>query len=361
MSDWESFNVNELEEIVDEDGAEEVIRTIPLHPCLLRGKNIITDRNYRFIQQTVEIVTESVEEWGPSISYVRKEFITYDLCKKAIANNSDAISCIRRELLTEKEYYDLCLQTVTDNGWRLKEVPQSLQTQELCDAAIKRSCWAIEFCRDEFKTEANCLSAVRRNGQTIHHVPRRFVTSEMCMAATKSPFVCLEFIPREFLTHEICEEAVRSNGESIKVVPEEFMSSKLAYLAVTTPRQYDSDPNCSGVNIQFIPGKFLNKEIIVESARRWHHTYSTIPKECLTEEIEDAVLDVAPFCIRHMKQTPEKVMRAIRVNPCSIAYVEEANRTAEMATYILGLPSKMRKRISEEVLENVMSILRDAP
>ena len=210
--------------------------TIPLHPILARQcRLLITEENRDTFEQTIESVTESVNNWGPSIGYVRDEFITYELCKIAISNNEHSICSIRPHLLKAEEYYNLCLAAAKENGWTMRNMPPEVQTQELVDAGIKSICWAIQFCLDKFKTYENCLSAVSRNGATIEHVPRKIIDKEMCIAAAKSRYPCLDKIPKEFLDKDLCYIAVGADGADIKNVPDIHMSSELAYLAITSP------------------------------------------------------------------------------------------------------------------------------
>lgn len=319
--------------------------TICLHSCL-RNENsqLITEENKDTYIQTPESVLLSVEEWGPSIYYVRDEFITYELCQKAIENNEDSICSIKPHLLTKDEYYSLCLESVRRNGFNLKFIAKDVQGQELVDAAINKSCWAIEYALDEFKTYENCLSAVTRNGATIQHVPSKYQTKEMCEEAVKTEYYCLNHIPKEHITKELCETAVKSNGENIKDVPDEFMSTELAFIAIQPNGNYSD--TTTGSNIQFIPAKYITRELILESVRSCGMTYSTIPKECITEEIEDEVLDINPYTIQDMKQTPERCMRAIKSDPFIIcSNIEVKNITKEMMDYIDTLPKRIQKHI----------------
>jgi hypothetical protein len=328
-------------------------KTIPLHPLhpLFRrhGEEILTAENRKSFVQTAESVLRSVELWGPSIGYVRSKFITYDLCKIAIENHGGSICSIEPHLLTPDEYYALCILSVTKGGYTIDLIPKEVQTQELCDIAINSSCIALKHCLDAFKTYANCFSAVKRNGETLVDVPRAFIDEPMCMAAVKSKYPCLDRIPKEFLTRELCEEAVKANGENIRWVPEEMMSVELGYLAVTSPGPYASCSDMAGSNIQYIPAKYLSKDTIVESARRWYPTYKTVPEECRTDEIEDAVLEVAPICIQYMNQTPQRCLKAIKVCPyTSMRLIKKENITSEMEEIFLALPKPTRKYSTDD-------------
>ncbi len=358
-SDFESDISSEYDSDSDDDLNKKYgYITIPLHPFLIEDKQIITHDNRKTFIQTVETVTNSVKEWGPSIAYVNDEFINYDLCLKAIENNDGAICSIKPHLLTKEEYYKLCLYSVTENGWNMKFIPKYIQTQELCDAAIKSICWGLKYCLNKFKTYENCFSAIKRNGQILEYVPNKFINKEMCIAAVKSRFPCLEFIPKEFMSHEMCYEAVKAIGENIKNVPDEFMSSELAWLAITSPDQHDTSLRMCGSNIQYIPAKYLTKEVIIESAKRWSFTYKTIPKECLTDEIDYTILEVSPECIKDMEQTPEKCLIVLKKCPFFIEdYIKKESITKEIAEYILSLDKKIKKRISNDILNYCATIV----
>lgn len=297
----------------------------------------LKEENKDTFVQNPESCMQSVQFWGPSIRYVRDEFITYELCRAAVEDHDGAICSIKPELLTEEEYYELCWIALSENGFNLRDLPPSIQTQELCDVAIESSCWALEHCSDKFKTRENCMSAVSRNGQTLAYIPREFIDAAMCLAAVSTSFKCMEHVPAEFVTRELCERAVRSNGENIAHVPDAFMSSTLGLVAIQSPGTHFE--STSGRYIKHIPAKFLTKEIVLEAVRRCPFAYRDIPASFIDDDIENAVLDVAPYCIAFMTQTPEKCMRALQADPSVIDDGDAICRTKitrEMAAYILS-------------------------
>ena len=376
MSDLESISASDISEGSDyecDDIPNKKVKmnvtyghsTIPLHPCLARRYDtLITEENRDTFEQTPESVLASVTNWGPSIGYVRDEFITYELCSKAIECCESAICSIKPSLLSKDEYYNLCLQSVSKNGWNMQYIPQEIQTQELCDTAVKAICWGYKYCLEKFKTYENSFSAVKRNGQIMEYVPKKLIDYEMCEAAAKSRYPCLNHIPKEFLTKEICEMGVRANGENVKWVPDEFMSSDMAWLAIKSPAPSNPSPDMAGGNIRHIPSKYLTKELIVESARLWWCTYGLIPKECITEEIEEEVLEVAPYCLRAMKQTPERCMKAMKKYP-SVLYdcIALENITVELVEYFESLDGLtqdgIKRMCSNEKVKLINSIGKD--
>jgi hypothetical protein len=308
---------------------------------------VLDSENVDTFIQTAETVAISVKEWGSSIALVRDEFITFELCKMAIYQDASALRGIKPYLLTKDQYYELCLESVFQYGGNITYVPKEVQTQELADIAAESCCWAIEHILDEFKTYENCLSSVEQNGQTIQFVPRSLIDEKMCIAALESKFTCLEYIPKEFITQELCTLAVKSDGENIQHVQEEFMSTDMAFLAISSSGIHYSASGMDGDNIRYIPSKYITKELIIEALKDSPTIYSMIPKECITEEIEDIALDISPYCIRYMKQTPERCMRIIKKDPHVIIYdyIHRENITSEMAKYILDLPNEKRKHI----------------
>ena len=319
-------------------------------------RKILDNENVDTFIQTLETVTRSVKEWGSSIAYVRDEFITFELCKMAIYQDASALCGINPQLLTSEQYYELCLESVVHYGWNIKYVSKEFQTQELANIAVESCCWAIQHILDEFKTYKNCLCSVEQNGQTIQFVPRNLIDEKMCIAAVKSEFKCLEYIPNEFITHELCMLAVKSDGENIEHVPEEFLSTEMAFLAISSPGIHDSSTAMAGGNIRFIPSNYITKELIIESLKDCPTAYYNIPKECITEEIEDIALDISSYCIQYMKQTPERCMRIIKKDPRVIIYdyIHRENITSEMANYILDLPHEVRKHVVYDELKTFL-------
>lgn len=369
MTDSESLTASDLSMSSADDSSDvdEFIpgtKTIPLHPLLAQGKDhLITAENRRTFEQTPESVLRSVEEWGPSIGHVKDEFITYELCKKAVENNSGSIISIEPRLLSKEQYYDLCLLAVKDNASFLRYMPKKIQTQELVNAAIECFCWTIEYCKNKFKTYENCLSSVKRNGEMLEFVPKDFINAEMCELAAQSRYVCLHFIPPQFLTAQICKLAVMANGTNVKHVPSEFMSTELAWIAITSPAPSNPTSDMAGANIQYIPAKYLTREIILESAKRWYPTIGRVPKECLTDELEDALVEVSPLCIKFVTQTPERCMKVLKRDPCVFQNgIAKENLTREMVEYFESLSKNtkvsIKRFMTEEHIAYAMALLK---
>ena len=318
----------------------------------------INEENKNIFIQTKNSVLLSVQYWGTSIQYVHDEFITYKLYKIAIINDDNSIKYVNRKLITDREYYKLCLLSIKKFGLNIKFIPPKFQTQKLVDIAINSCCWAYQYCLDEFKTFKNSFLAVQKNGQIIKYIPRHIINKDICLTAINTKYCCLDLIPKEFISQNICMDAVKTNGENIKGVPYEFMSYELARIAINTPSPEHVKLNMASHNIQYIHTNYITKNLIIECVKKCFGSYGKIPKQCLTEEIINAVLDVQPYCILYMEQTPYNCLKAIKNCPFVIEHqIINKNITKEMAEYILSLDYNIKKKIYYKSLEYLESLI----
>lgn len=329
----------------------------PLHEMLWRGREFLREDNQNTYIQTPESCKASVKVWPPSIAYVRDEFINFNLCKKAVKKDGYAIKCINRNLLTPEEYYKLAMVAVTNNGFCFSEVPGDIQTQELCNAAVESSCWALPYCYRNFRTPELCLSAVSRNGETLKHVPEELITYDMCLAAINSGYECMEFIPKEHITPELCKAAVEASGRNIQHIPKEYITSEIGLIAVKTKAK-NQVYSMAGNNLRFIPEEHITKEIILEAMKTYIHAYSDIPKELLTDEMNEAILEVSPICITRMQPTARLIIKALQSDIRIIQFIKKRHIDKEVAKYILLLPTA-HEEFDESSLDHLKALVND--
>ncbi len=89
---------------------------------------------------------------------------TYDLCYKAILNNSKAIQYVNSDLLTNEEYYNLC--NLTDNYYNiLQHINKNKLTDEqyynFCNKALKTNGIQLKYIKKQ--TDELCKTAVQSN------------------------------------------------------------------------------------------------------------------------------------------------------------------------------------------------------
>ena len=162
--------------------------SIPLHPALRRLRppgSMIDAENVATFRQTPRTVRRSVSLWGPSLKYVRSEFIDYELCRIAVEGHDGAIAFVPRDRVSATEYHELCMLAVRHNGFALKEIPRDAITAKLVAAAHRHTCCAIMFTPREFLTEKLCWRAIERNGDMLEYVPAEYASDAMRQAATE--------------------------------------------------------------------------------------------------------------------------------------------------------------------------------
>jgi hypothetical protein len=302
------YTDSDVEYDVDSDEGYEVDSDegyTPLHPFLRRGRIFINEDNYKTFEQTPESCLESVRIWGPSLSLMKDEFRTYEVCKAAVENNSYAIYGVyRSNLITKDQYKELCLLAVTNNGFSIKEISFGNQDQEICDAAIKSSCCAIMYMDSRFKTYDLCLKAVSLNGTMLEFVPDHLIDVSMCDAAMSNKYGGLDYVPNKFKTYDVCLKAVTMNGRSVTGIRnKEYFTPELGLAAV------QSDSCC----IQWIP------------------------KEYHTQEMIKASLYKNGYMIASIEQTPENCLYAIKRTPRALSNIKRENITLEICKIIMKL------------------------
>jgi hypothetical protein len=319
-------------------------------------RDIITEENKHLIEQTPEVIHNTIKNWGNGLELIREEFHNFTLYQKAVRYHYDAIQYVKRDILTKKQFYALCRESLKKNGYNIRNIPRDVLTDELVELALPSAIWFIKDADPKFKTYKNCLYAVSRNGEILEHVPKEHITEEMVKAAVQNRNKSLKYVPKDMITPEICLMAVKSNGENIRFVPEEFMSSELCLIAVQS-EEYPGGGR-AGENIKHIPTSFYTKELILKAIEHSSYYYSYIPKEFITRDIEDAALEIEPRILEYMEQTPERCLKALKANPYIILFsIKRESITKEIAELVMTFPRKILKRCTDNWLNYIKSFL----
>ena len=149
---------------------------------------------------------------------------------------------------------NLCMY-VNVPGW-IKEIPNDLKTQEMCDEVVHIEPRSLEFVLDRFKTQEMCIEAVRREPYTLDHLPDHFKMQKMCNEAMSNNPTVLFLISDHFKTQEMCIKAVELDPCQPNDVPDHFTTKDMCDDAVW------GDP----FSLKFIPDQFVTQEQI----KLWH-------------------------------------------------------------------------------------------
>ena len=77
---------------------------------------------------------------------------------------------------------------------------------------------------DHFRTQEMCNEAVHRGPYTLDYALNQFKTQEMCNKAVETDPLCLDDVPDYFQTQEMCDAAVRVDDSSLQYVPDWFVT-----------------------------------------------------------------------------------------------------------------------------------------
>ena len=89
----------------------------------------------------------------------------------------------------------------TVSRW-IKEIPDHLKTQQMCDEAFEEKPYSLAYVPDCFKTQEMCDDAVRRRPWLLKYVPDHFKTQEMFDAVVMEDPWLLRYIPDWFITQQ---------------------------------------------------------------------------------------------------------------------------------------------------------------
>lgn len=177
--------------------------------------------------------------------------------------------------LTEQEY----INKLSNGSISLNDVPEELQTEAICIAAVKKNSWNLLYVKNQ--TEEICLSAVKQNSSVIQYVKNK--TDEICRIAIANSPYNLEYIENQ--TEEICLSAVNIAGLAIKHVREQ------------------------------------TEEICLAAVKQ--NTYALRNVKNQTEEICISAVKQNGFMLEYVKnQTEEICSLAIKENPFSFIHVD---------------------------------------
>ena len=108
----------------------------------------------------------------------------------------------------------------------LREIPEHLKTQAVCDEAVRRVPYSLLYIPNHFKTQEICEEAMHVRPATFFLTPDRFKTQEMYIRAVKVEPRDVYDAPNHFKTQEMCDKAVRDYLFSLRFVPDWFVTFK---------------------------------------------------------------------------------------------------------------------------------------
>jgi hypothetical protein len=174
---------------------------------------------------TPELLRDVLSVCGRMLKYVRRRFITRELCIIALTNDGTAL-----EYVPLTEYIPRTGPVIRGNA--PERVPAEFIDKELCDIAMIQNPDALRYVVRKFINRDYCDRAVVHNGNNLKFVPYEFITQEMCDRAVRKSGLALRFVPVEFLSYILCDLAVYEDPNALPFVPYELMTEKMCFDAV---------------------------------------------------------------------------------------------------------------------------------
>lgn len=187
--------------------------------------------NLKWIKyKTPEICAAAVGQNAMSIQYVPDTMQTDALCELAIHLRPIALQHIAKQTVK------LCLSAirVMPSCLALVRIPQ---TREMVITAVKKEWAALRHAR--IQDEEICLTAVRTNPNAIQFVWKP--SPVVIRTALEQDGLTLAFIPHDLLTSELCTCAVAQNGAAIAYCRKWYSPELLKLALKTYPDAYVYD------------------------------------------------------------------------------------------------------------------------
>ena len=108
----------------------------------------------------------------------------------------------------------------------IREIPNHLKTQEMCDEALRINPLSLAYFPGHLITQEMCNETMRAMPNAFHRIPDRFKSQEMCTKAVEVNLLQLKDVPGHFKTQEMCDKAARDYLFSLQFVPDWFLTWK---------------------------------------------------------------------------------------------------------------------------------------
>lgn len=173
----------------------------------------------------------------------------------------------------------------------LKVIAKKYLTREVCEIAVSKNGFNLEYVPEQYRDTAMCLAAVQSNGGALRYVPERILLGdkgyEICFTAVRNGGSALSFVPKRYLSGKegkaLSEAAVKANGFALVYVPKRLITKELAKVAIeSTPSDYYS--YCS-VLLSLVPKKCMSEELVALSARLYPESLRYAPAEFVSRDL----------------------------------------------------------------------------
>ena len=127
--------------------------------------------------------------------------------------------------------------------WWIKVVSGYLKTKEMCNEAVCREPYTLDYVPDHLRTQEMCNKVMSNNPGAFFLIPDSFKTQKMCVEGVQVDPWQLKDVPDHFKTKGMCDNAVWGDPFSLQYVPDWFVTQQQVKL------RHDDDYYCDNYEI----------------------------------------------------------------------------------------------------------------
>ena len=105
----------------------------------------------------------------------------------------------------------------------IREIPNHLKTQEICDEAVRMESCSLRFVPNHLKTQGMCNERSRIEPYNLLYIPDHLIMQEMCEEAMLVRSAAFFLILDRFKSQEMCIRAVGMDPWQLIDVPDWFV------------------------------------------------------------------------------------------------------------------------------------------
>ena len=181
--------------------------------------------------QSQRIIDKFFEEKVTLLSWIKEEFMTEEILKKAVMYSSKNANQIPENLLTE----ELCYLHVSC-GFTLADIEtKKYLSERIVKRAIQNDINEYVYLPSEFKTKELSLDVLKKDGTLLPFVPCEFTTADMWVDAIGEGVIRkerIDTIPTPFMTDETLTKLIKHDWESIKYIPKQYLTAEVCMTAL---------------------------------------------------------------------------------------------------------------------------------
>jgi hypothetical protein len=309
---WRIEDLNDIDAISEAKKAEEKARQDwdAIHDFLLDGgiDHLDTDTGILKVRNGDELdILSLLEEEGGyngfSITQIETiDFSDEDWCEewKELPDLSgftglktlNLSGCVNISGLPDKLVKNFSDEKLDIIGFSLRYIADSLKTEELCFAAVKKSGWELEFVPENLKTEELCFEAVKQSWRALQYTEAHLSIRILRAAFAQNGKLLQNMVvdPDEAKGLYVCAPAVAQNPEALQFVPEGlrkfFPDGKVDWIAL-------ADIDVELLDYMYL--SHLNSEQYLEIVKKHPDALEYVPEELKTTE----------FCLTFVRGNPE--------------------------------------------------------